>query len=115
MRLTACHSLLDRPHAADAPIPTVQLFASIQLQHGDIKDVGETGGGAFTTVVELKEQRILVVSLLHHMAVQRLCHNPFEEEGVIGIANYLDIGLQASSPQQAESTVKSATSWHVPS
>ena len=57
----------------------------------------DTGGGAFTTVVELREQRSLVVSFLHHMAVQRLCHNPFEEEGVMGIANYLDIGLQASA------------------
>ena len=55
---------------------------------------GVAGAGAFTAAVELREQRSLVVSFLYHMAVQRLCHNPLEDKSVVGIANYLDIGLQ---------------------
>ena len=34
------------------------------------------------------------MSFLHHMAVQRLCKNPFEDAEVAGITNYLDFGLQ---------------------
>ncbi len=55
-----------------------------------------TGRGAFTTALELQEQQRLVLSFMHHMAVQRLCKNPFEDETVVGITNYINIGLQAS-------------------
>ena len=54
------------------------------------------GRGAFTTALELQEQQRLVLSFMHHMAVQRLCKNPFEDEDVVGITNYVNIGLQAS-------------------
>ena len=58
---------------------------------------GTAGRGAFTTALELQEQQRLVLSFMHHMAVQRLCKNPFEEENVVGITNYVNIGLQARS------------------
>ena len=48
-------------------------------------------------MVELREQKALVVSFLHHMAVQRRCRNPLEDDRVVGIANYLDLGLQVCS------------------
>ena len=54
------------------------------------------GRGAFTTALELQEQQRLVLSFMHHMAVQRLCKNPFEDEDVVGITNYVNIGLQVS-------------------
>ncbi len=41
------------------------------------------GRGTFTAAVELVKQRELVVSFLHHMAVQRRAYNPFEDEEVI--------------------------------
>ncbi len=55
------------------------------------------GRGQFTAAIEVQEQKRLILSFLHHMAVQRLCKNPLEDEEVVGITNYLDIGLQASS------------------
>ena len=55
---------------------------------------GCAGRGQFTAALEVQQQRRLCMSFLHHMAVQRLCNNPFEEKEVVGITNYLDFGLQ---------------------
>ena len=79
------------------------MSARVQMSANDLKKspVAGAGGGTFATVVELREQRELVVSYLHHMAVQRQCHNPLEDAQVVGIANYLDLGLQVSSCQFA--------------
>ena len=52
------------------------------------------GKGTFTAAVEVQGQKQLVVSFLHHQAVQRLSHNPLEQQDVVGVTNYLDIGLQ---------------------
>lgn len=52
------------------------------------------GKGTFTAAVEVQGQKQLVVSFLHHQAVQRLSHNPLEQQHVVGVTNYLDIGLQ---------------------
>ena len=52
------------------------------------------GRGQFTAALEVQQQQRLCMSFLHHMAVQRLCKNPFEEKEVVGITNYLDFGLQ---------------------
>ena len=53
------------------------------------------GKGTFTAAVEVQEQQRLVVSFLHHQPVQRLSHNPLERQDVVGVTNYLDVGLQA--------------------
>ncbi|KAK9787001.1 hypothetical protein WJX73_002243 [Symbiochloris irregularis] len=50
--------------------------------------------GRFTATVELRERERLVLSLMHHLAVQRRCRNLLEDTTVVGIANYLDLGLQ---------------------
>ncbi len=56
------------------------------------------GRGQFTAALEVQESQRLVMSFLHHMALQRLCRNPFEKGEVAGITNYLDIGLQVIHP-----------------
>ncbi|DBA96333.1 hypothetical protein WJX82_004926 [Trebouxia sp. C0006] len=55
------------------------------------------GKGTFTAAVEVQGQKQLVVSFLHHQAVQRLSHNPLEHQDVVGVTNYLDVGLQVVS------------------
>ena len=57
------------------------------------------GHGQFTAALEVQQQERLVMSFLHHMAVQRLCKNPLEDEDVVGITNYIDIGLQVCARQ----------------
>ena len=52
------------------------------------------GKGTFTAAVEVQGQKQLVVSFLHHQPVQRLSHNPLEHQDVVGVTNYLDVGLQ---------------------
>jgi len=54
------------------------------------------GKGTFTAAMEVQGQKQLVVSFLHHQAVQRLSHNPLEQQDVVGVTNYLDVGLQVS-------------------
>lgn len=76
----ACHSSLIR-HLR----PVLTLLLNI------------AGRGRFTTALELKEASQLTLSLLYHMAAQRLVKNPLEEENIMGITNYLDLGLQVSS------------------
>jgi hypothetical protein len=57
----------------------------------------DAGKGTFTAAVEVQGQKQLVVSFLHHQAVQRLSHNPLEHQDVVGVTNYLDVGLQVGS------------------
>ena len=52
------------------------------------------GRGQFTAALEVVEAERLVMSFLHHMALQRQCRNPFEKGDIAGITNYLDVGLQ---------------------
>ena len=40
---------------------------------------GRAGGGRFVAAIEVQEQRRLVVSFLHHLALQRRCRNYFED------------------------------------
>lgn len=56
----------------------------------------DAGKGTFTAAVEVQDQKQLVMSFLHHQAVQRLSHNPLEHQDVVGVTNYLDVGLQVS-------------------
>ena len=55
------------------------------------------GRSNFAVAVELKEQSEMTVSLLYHMAVQRQCKNPLENNSVVGVTNYIDLGLQVFS------------------
>lgn len=87
-----------------------------------------TGRSGFTTALEMKEARELTVSLLYHIAASRQCHNPAESSQVVGITNYLDLGLQITSSllengsaadqvdglvSQQDSNLRLAASWQV--
>ena len=63
-----------------------------------LKVLWSAGKGTFTAAVEVQGQKQLVVSFLHHQAVQRLSHNPLEQQDVVGVTNYLDVGLQVCEP-----------------
>jgi len=56
------------------------------------------GGGMFQASVELRDHRHLVLSVFQHLAIQRRVKNPLEEEQVVGITNYLDLGVEVSTP-----------------
>ena len=58
------------------------------------------GRGQFTAALEVVEAERLVMSFLHHMALQRQCRNPFEKGDIAGITNYLDVGLQVLPESQ---------------
>ena len=64
------------------------------------------GRGQFTAALEVQDQQRLVMSFLHHMAVQRLCKNPFEDAEVAGITNYLDFGLQVHCHPRMQASPK---------
>lgn len=55
--------------------------------------------GKFTAALEVREQRQLLLSFLQHMVVQRRVRNPFEDDNVAGIVNYVNIGLQVTGGQ----------------
>ena len=74
------------------------------------------GTSGFTAVVELHEHRRLALSFLHHMTVQRTVHNPLEKGDVVGISNYIDVGLQMithvhAEPQPSPAVMRVAASW----
>ncbi|GLI63505.1 hypothetical protein VaNZ11_006488 [Volvox africanus] len=54
-------------------------------------------GAPFTASVELKAGGELTFSFFQHVAATRQVVNPFEEDEVVGITNYLDIGLQLTT------------------
>eukprot|EP00884_Botryococcus_braunii_P000788 jgi/Botrbrau1/1070/Bobra.0076s0035.2 len=72
--------------------------------------------GKFTAALEVQEQRQLLISFLQHMAVQRRVRNPWEDENVVGIVNYVNIGLQVEVPMGTKgeggpSRLVGAASW----
>jgi len=51
--------------------------------------------GGFTAIIELRNnQQHIALSFLHHIAMQRAVKNPLEKGDVVGITNYLDVGLE---------------------
>lgn len=62
----------------------------------------------------------LVVSFVQHMAVRRRVKNPFEDADVVGITNYIDLGLRLAAPLAREralavggSAFELAAAWQV--
>ena len=72
-----------------------------------LRNLKSAGRGRFTTAVELKEASQLTLSLLYHMAAQRDVKNPMEEDNIVGITNYLDLGLQVYLPVYSVQDLKS--------
>eukprot|EP00850_Spirogloea_muscicola_P019937 SM000202S05908 [mRNA] locus=s202:171732:175091:- [translate_table: standard] len=67
---------------------------SFAISYGTPNRMVLTPGFEFS--FELQRGATLVASYFHHLIVQRQVHNPFEVEGVVGITNYLDVGLEIS-------------------
>ena len=82
--------MLDVPHVIMKQAAI--FFVGLGGPDGDLAE----GRGRFTTALELKEASQLTLSLLYHMASQRMVKNPLEEDNIVGITNYLDLGLQVS-------------------
>ncbi|GBF92274.1 hypothetical protein Rsub_05357 [Raphidocelis subcapitata] len=59
-----------------------------------------TRGGqpTFTAAMEMQEGRNFIVSFFQHMAAVRQVFNPIESNDVIGITNYIDVGMQLQVP-----------------
>jgi hypothetical protein len=55
----------------------------------------------------------LIVSYYHHLVVRRKVKNPFEHSNIIGIHNYIDMGLELVHKQQAEPQLKFAAGWQI--
>ncbi|KAL6748137.1 hypothetical protein V8C86DRAFT_2886571 [Haematococcus lacustris] len=58
----------------------------------------KAGQGRFSASLELQEGRRLLISFFQHLAVSRSVVNPLEKPDVVGITNYIDIGLQITVP-----------------
>ena len=56
------------------------------------------GVGGFTAGLEVRRGREVVVSVCQHLALRRGVKNPLEKGDVLGIVNYVDLGLQVASP-----------------
>ncbi|KAK9829351.1 hypothetical protein WJX72_005325 [[Myrmecia] bisecta] len=72
------------------------------------------GRGAFTATFEVRQQRLLV-SFLHHMVATRSVRNPLEDTSVVGITNYIDLGLQLENDltMSEPATLQLAAAWQV--
>jgi hypothetical protein len=56
------------------------------------------GQPTFCAALEVVEGRAFAISFYQHMAAIRRVFNPFEGSGVVGITNYVDVGLRLVMP-----------------
>ncbi|OVA07589.1 hypothetical protein BVC80_8965g19 [Macleaya cordata] len=74
---------------------------------------------SFNFSLELARSSQLIASFYQHVVVQRRVKNPFEEDGVVGITNYIDFGFEletridraGSTNNVQDSTFQIAASW----
>jgi hypothetical protein len=57
-----------------------------------------TGRGNFTAAAEVEGGHSLRLGFYQHMALTRNVYNPLEKGDVVGITNYLDLGIQLVTP-----------------
>ena len=82
--------------------PSATLAYSPQREFG--------GASGFTAALELREGSSLALSLYQHLVLQRGVKNPFEDGNVLGIVNYLDLGLTVAAPMSSSSSSPSSAS-----
>lgn len=92
--------------AALARGPSATLAYSPQREFG--------GASGFTAALELREGSALALSLYQHLVLQRGVKNPFEDGNVLGIVNYLDLGLTVAAPLNSSSSSSSSSSGKLP-
>lgn len=56
---------------------------------------------AAVAILEVSRDGRLALSFLQHLCVRRRCKNPFEADSVVGIANFVDVGLRIDAPLDA--------------
>ncbi|KAI3970504.1 hypothetical protein MKX01_024151 [Papaver californicum] len=110
----------------------VQYVPTIEKDGADYKDlknwscaIGYGLGSSsplspsFNFCLELARSSQLIASFYQHVVVQRRVKNPFEEDGVVGITNYIDFGFELqtrvdkaeSANTGQDSTFQIAASW----
>lgn len=99
---SSCPLALSSSVAAALSAPSATLAYSPQREFG--------GASGFTAALELREGSSLALSLYQHLVLQRGVKNPFEDGNVLGIVNYLDLGLTVAAPLSSSSSPPSASS-----
>ena len=88
------------PRVAEATLPPGMSSAfAFARQNGfaaalAVRSAPPGRSASFSAVLDVDSQGTLGIAFLQHMAVRRLCRNPFEDDSVAGITNYLDIGIR---------------------
>lgn len=89
---TAAAGVELRPAAGDARLLDAASFTVAY------SPAAPFGVGGFTAGLEVRRGREVVVSVCQHLALRRGVKNPLEKGDVLGIVNYVDLGLQVASP-----------------
>ncbi|PNW79542.1 hypothetical protein CHLRE_08g358552v5 [Chlamydomonas reinhardtii] len=71
-------------------------------------------GSSFTAAVEVADGQRVTFSFFQHVAATRQVVNPFEENEVVGITNYLDLGLQLTTAVPSGPTAAAAAPGAAP-
>ncbi|CAN8266117.1 unnamed protein product [Cochlearia groenlandica] len=70
---------------------------------------------SFNFGIELARSSQFIASFYQHVVVQRRVKNPFEENVVVGITNYIDLGFEIQTrvddSKTSESSLQMAASW----
>ncbi|KAF5842127.1 hypothetical protein DUNSADRAFT_9085 [Dunaliella salina] len=100
--LSDISSTLHRLRAAESPVPEGSMRmlhqqSKIALAYEPIFNT-PAGQGHFSACIELRNAQSLAVSFYQHMAVSRRVFNPTETKDVVGITNYIDLGMEIVIP-----------------
>ncbi|XP_047045008.1 uncharacterized protein LOC124649405 [Lolium rigidum] len=63
---------------------------------------------SFICSLELARNKQLIASFYQHLVVQRRVKNPFEDDQVVGITNYIDLGLELAGGIDKDKPTESA-------
>ena len=75
----------------------LRQHSSVTLAYSPLHD-RRAAQGSFTAALELQPGRQFSVWFYQHMATTRQVYNPMEEGDVVGITNYVDLGLALAMP-----------------
>uniref|UniRef100_A0A7S3VUD1 Uncharacterized protein n=1 Tax=Dunaliella tertiolecta TaxID=3047 RepID=A0A7S3VUD1_DUNTE len=81
----------------DGSINMLRQQSKIALAYEPTFDT-PAGQGHFSACIELRNGQSLAVSFYQHMAVSRRVFNPTEAKDVVGITNYIDLGMEIVIP-----------------
>jgi hypothetical protein len=101
------------PHSSVRAVSSPQSILVVAREHGVSAAVAFRSqppgrAAAFNAILEVQRGGDLVVSFIQHMAVRRRVKNPFEQADVVGITNYIDLGLRLAAPLARERAIATA-------